>query len=1337
MGQRLLSLIGSSPVALIAVLLLAAGWLVADNGNERTPRRAPAMPVAAKDEKEAHEKNRGCLSCHNGAESMHNNPQTDEQRGITCVYCHGGNGEVVNPADARPGSREYIAAKNKAHVQPRFPELWGKHKEPQSSGNPQRTFALLNQEKWEFIRFINPGDLRVAPVTCGGCHDSQDKALPERIVTCVRKSMMAHGAMLWAAALYNNGSFPLKNPRFGESYSWDGVAQRIQNVPPPTLEQTRMQGVLSFLDPLPRWEITQMGNILRVFERGGGKRIEVGNPNPLEEPGKPDVKLSNRGLGTLLRTDPVFLGLQKTRLLDPMLSFLGTNDHPGDYRSSGCTTCHVVYANDRDESHSGPYAPFGNSGFSHSADPTIPKDEAGHPIKHQMTESIPSSQCVSCHHHPGTTVTNSYLGYTWWDNETHGDLMYPKKQKYPSLAEEAESLRSNPEGAAARGLWSDPKFLENVRDLNPKMNRTQFADFNGHGWIFRAVFKQDRKGNVLDGQGNVVPQVTPQMLQEAVKAKENHPAGQPIHLKDIHLERGMHCVDCHFSQDNHGNGNLYGETRNAVEMDCRDCHGTVTKRITRTTFKTSGNAAPEGGTNLASLRTPFDERRFDVRGGLVVQRSMVYKDKQWTIPQVADTIDPAKSPEAAYAHTLLKDGRTWGKKPSDEKELAHGDDRMTCYACHSSWVTSCFGCHLKMQANKKMPQLHNESGPSRNWTSYNFQTLRDDIFMLGLDGTPTGNRVAPVRSACAIYVSSQNQNREWIYFLQQTVSAEGFSGHAFSPHVPHTVGGTSRSGRKRETKGCADCHVSERNDNNAWMASVLMQGTNLMNFMGRYVYVGEGHHGFEAVVVTEREEPQAVIGSRLHEVAYPDGFRKHQQGGMKLSHLDGAFHHHGNALQVQLRGEYLYSAEGEKGLWVYDVANVDNKGFSERTVTAPVSPWGQRFYVKTKHATAVAAPATVALDPVRHRLYVDAQGNLRARPPGAQVEGERPINEEGRIHALYAYLYVADKYEGLILVNAATLLDGNPMNNFLKRALTFNPDGILNGAVNVTVAGNHAYVCCDKGVVVINLDDPLKPKVVAEVAMNKPRAVAIQFRYAFVCDADGVKVVDVTFPERPKRVAWVAAPDARNVYLARTYAYVAAGKYGLLILDIERPEQPEVVQNYNADGAMNDVHDVKVAIANASVFAYVADGRNGLRVLQLTSPQDNPGYLGFSPRPTPRLIATYHTHGAALSVSEGVDRDRGVDEGGNQVGVFGRRGARPFNLEEQRRMYVRDGRLFTVTDEPPTPPLNAAAPVEGSVAQQVVPKILLLLLLVILLAPLTFKRREVKFRGVANSENSS
>jgi hypothetical protein len=43
---------------------------------------------------------------------------------------------------------------------------------------------------------------------------------------------------------------------------------------------------------------------------------------------------------------------------------------------------------------------------------------------------------------------------------------------------------------------------------------------------------------------------------------------------------------------------------------------------------------------------------------------------------------------------------------------------------------------------------------------------------------------------------------------------------------------------------------------------------------------------------------------------------------------------------------------------------------------------------------------------------------------------------------------------------------------------------------------------------------------------------------------------------------------------------------------------------------------------------------------------------------------TYRTRGPALAVSKGIDRDRAVDESGNQIAVFGRRGARPFTREE-------------------------------------------------------------------------
>jgi len=124
------------------------------------------------------------------------------------------------------------------------------------------------------------------------------------------------------------------------------------------------------------------------------------------------------------------------------------------------------------------------------------------------------------------------------------------------------------------------------------------------------------------------------------------------------------------------------------------------------------------------------------------------------------------------------------------------------------------------------------------------------------------------------------------------------------------------------------------------------------------------------------------------------------------------------------------------------------------------------------------------------------------------------------------------------------------------------------------------------------------------------------------------------------------------------------------------------VQFFTANGQIRDTRDVVVASTNASLFAYLADGEAGLRVVQLTSPELQPNFYGFSPKPNPDLIATYRTHSPALSLSKGLDRDRGVDETGDQIAVFGRRGARPLNLEEMQKLYLDDqGNPWYVEDE--------------------------------------------------------
>ncbi len=1192
-------------------------------------------------------KSAGCITCHTRTDSfsMHKTPGVI----LGCVDCHGGDASVKALAIE---DHEVI---DLAHVQPRFPKAW----HYPSSANPERSYTLLNRESPEYIRFVNPGDLRVARESCGACHLDQ--------IAKVERSLMATGAMLWGGASYNNGILPFKRYILGEAYTREGVAAIIENPIPPD-ERMIAKGILPQIMPLPAWEVVPPGDVFRIFERGGRNIVnlfpEIGNPNSvgrlqqLEEPGRPDIRQSNRGPGTGLRIAVPVINITKTRLNDPFLWFLGTNDQPGDYRSSGCTSCHVIYANDRDPIHSGPYAKFGHSGKTQTVDPTISPDEEGHPIEHAFTNAIPSSQCMVCHMHQPNVFVNSFLGYTMWDYESDAPLMFPKEQLYLSADEQMALLERNPEEAVLRGLWGDIEFLKAVwTDINPLAKNTQFADYHGHGWNFRAVFKKDRKGNLLDAVGEKVSHDDPDKFKKAV------------HMRSIHAEIGMQCVDCHFSQDSHGNGHLYGEVQAAIEIRCKDCHGTPDAYPT---LRTSGPAAPPRGNDLTLLRLQDGRKRFEWVGGgncgtaehepgcRLMQRAALDPDQEWELSLVKDTVDPDHvqyNAKSARAKLVSKNTATqeWGPGVAKEDRAHDVEDKMECYTCHLSWTTSCGGCHLPIQANRLTERLHFEGGVSRNFATYNPQVARDQIFQLGIHSTVKGNTIAPIRSTSALVLSSQNINRERIYISQPPIASSGFSSQAFAPHFAHTA-------RKTETKGCSDCHVNKDNDNNAIVAQTLLHGTNYINFMTPFAWVG-GDGGVTGVRITEFDEPQAVIGSYLQRFAYPDWYAEHLERDRKLTE---AYTQRGNRTGcLQMRGEYLFTAEGSGGMIAYDIASIANKGVADRILSGPFGPLGHDVRVESRNATCVALPTTQPIHPDRNK--------------GALI---RETNEEQPFHPIYNYALITDAEEGLILTDVNTLANGEPRDNFLTRALTWNEGGVLDGARHVTIAGYWVYVSTPRGVVVLNLDDPLAPRLAATIDLPDVRATALQFRYLFVTDANGLSVVDVTAPDKPRITpARIPIADAQRIYVARFFAYIAARGEGLVIVDVERPEQPFIYETFTADGQINDAYDVVVAHTNASAFAYVADGRNGLRVIQLTSPDSQPGYYGFSPDPKPELVATYATKWPALSMSKGLDRDRGVDETGGQIAVFGRLGSRPFNLQEQQKLFLDgDGKVWTVDD---------------------------------------------------------
>src|SRR5580704_3378454 len=200
-------------VCSLGIVSALSVWLIAGtNTHSQTQQDSLIRQTQA----EVDRKNAGCVSCHVSTDEPTMHPAQTVR--LACTDCHGGDSSASVPAGSAQDSAVYGETKKKAHIQPRESELADR------SANQVRPYTKWLRESYQRVRFVNPGDLRVAAQTCGsaGCHASE--------VLKVKTSMMTHGGMLWGAALYNNGSFPLKNTRFGESYSADGQPQAAHTV---------------------------------------------------------------------------------------------------------------------------------------------------------------------------------------------------------------------------------------------------------------------------------------------------------------------------------------------------------------------------------------------------------------------------------------------------------------------------------------------------------------------------------------------------------------------------------------------------------------------------------------------------------------------------------------------------------------------------------------------------------------------------------------------------------------------------------------------------------------------------------------------------------------------------------------------------------------------------------------------------------------------------------------------------------------------------------------------------------------------------------------------------
>jgi len=180
----------SSTLRTLCVFCVSAlSFLLALHASSKPTSRAPQESASfrGQSQEEADHKSSGCISCHTSTDEPTMHPTKTVHLG--CTDCHGGNSPVSVASVAARNAPEYNSAKEKAHVQPRDASFRNR------SNLPERAFTKWLAESAEYIKFVNPGDLRVAPETCVaiGCNAAETRTVPT--------SMMTHGGMHWGPAL--------------------------------------------------------------------------------------------------------------------------------------------------------------------------------------------------------------------------------------------------------------------------------------------------------------------------------------------------------------------------------------------------------------------------------------------------------------------------------------------------------------------------------------------------------------------------------------------------------------------------------------------------------------------------------------------------------------------------------------------------------------------------------------------------------------------------------------------------------------------------------------------------------------------------------------------------------------------------------------------------------------------------------------------------------------------------------------------------------------------------------------------------------------------------------
>lgn len=709
-----------------------------------------------------------CMTCHNGSpqhdymgpglENPHPFAGADN---LLCTTCHGGDPQAETPelAHVPPppqiGDRAFQDNNNLAYFNRLT--LTGIDKYPDYQANGKTWTSL------DYLQFVNPGDLRVVTngKSCGECHQAHAE--------CSEKSLLATSAGVLSGALFAIGE-PVKVNESAGLYEETAASMAFRAV-------THV-GFNAGTAPI--------GAVSRMVEFPVYARRINGDPNSIRNNSDFFAQNLNDDIqadGRVVADSPL------SRLYHEQVAFTcgdchlgsaGANNRTGDYRSSGCTACHM------------PYSMGGRAGTSdpnvNKVEPLDPDDiddpERPHVRSHvirsvakttasgHQIEGIDDHTCAGCHQGSNRTVMQ-YWGIRLDQNE---DVR--RNRQYPA----------NPVS------YQDTRF--DTKLFDPELGNREFNGRDRDQYLAMEDY---------DGDG-----------------RDDTPM-------DVHHEAGMGCIDCHGSHDMHG-GNvaasasepLLSRMEQAVSIKCEDCHGTADQyasTIAGTTYAGSPANVGVDSEGLAMRHVTRDgsgdywlRSRLDGQVHYIPQTRDIVVDTGKTHPTGGQ---PMYSPKASFAMGRADGDPNTGIGPFQDTNNPNGfshSDNMDCASCHSAWTNTCMGCHL----------IGEFSNDFSNITGERIDFEEDDAlfvyqspvyFQLGVN---SHNKITQTAANTKMFFSyeDQNNNLSRVFSFSDRNgqgSNEGTSAFPAMSHnamLAHSIRGKVTS-TNEGPRYCVACHLTE------------------------------------------------------------------------------------------------------------------------------------------------------------------------------------------------------------------------------------------------------------------------------------------------------------------------------------------------------------------------------------------------------------------------------------------------------------------------------------------------------------------------------------------------